>query len=64
MTLKKLLGLNQSRITEWEICAKIAEAQKLGLEEVDFTDEFGNIVKIHIPSMHFDPDLMTSVDYW
>lgn len=55
MSLKELLGLNGTDISEAEIMKKIAEAKRQNLTEVEF-DVGGSKVKISIPSIGFDPD--------
>lgn len=64
MSLKKLLGLPAEGISECEIYSKIAEAMRNNIEEVDITDPEGNLIRIHIPSLHFDPVLMNGIDSW
>ena len=55
MSLKQLLGLNKAGITDIEIIGRIKEAQRKDLDSVEFNIE-GNIVKISLPHISFDPD--------
>lgn len=58
MTLKKLLGITDSTISEWELCQKIDEAIHHNVEDIEIRDHEGNLIKLHIPSLHFDSHLM------
>ena len=57
MSLKNLLGLGESNITEFEIMAKITQAQKNNLENVEFIREDGSIIRISLPNIEFDPHM-------
>lgn len=48
--IKNLVGLGQSTLSDYDIMAKINEAQKKNLNEVDFIDEDGKKVKVLLPS--------------
>lgn len=63
MSLKKLLGLENSRITEWEIMSKLAEAKKKNVNELMLSTNDGNEIKISIPNMNYDP-FMDTRDGW
>jgi hypothetical protein len=51
MSLKQLLGLEKTNISEAEIMTKIMEAQHKDLDSVEFVVE-GNIVHIGFPHIH------------
>jgi len=55
MSLKKLLGLNQAGISDFEIMNKLKEAYAHDLDEIDFIAEDGSVVKIRLPHLEFDP---------
>lgn len=57
MSLKKILGLGNSRISECEIMNKIVEAQKKDLDEVEFVSQDGTITKVSLPHLHFYPEM-------
>ena len=44
-------------ITDYEIMAKITEAQHKNLSEVEFIKLDGSVVKIYLPTMGFDPTM-------
>lgn len=55
MSLKKILGLSETDLTDYEIVARIQEARKNNLDEVDFAATDGTIIRIFIPSIpNFD----------
>jgi hypothetical protein len=55
MSLRTILGLGETGLTDYEIMAKISDARKRNLDEVDFINADGSITKIFIPSMpNFD----------
>ena len=64
MYLKKMLGLDDSEISEEEIMEKIAEARKNNIQDIEIRDTKGGIIKIHTASMTFDEELMDSPDTW
>lgn len=64
MSLKKLLGLGFSNVSDEEIMGKIAEATKMHVEFIEITDTNGDKVRIHIPSIPFDEQLMYGIDNW
>ena len=56
MSIKKILGLAETGLTDYEIVAKIKEARRKNLNEVDFINIDGSVTKIFIPSTpNFDP---------
>ena len=55
MSLKSLLGLNQAGISDFEIMGKLKDAYAQDLDEVDFIDEDGSVIKIKLPHLEFDP---------
>lgn len=55
MSIKQLLGLDEAGLTDAEIMGKILEAERQNLDEVEF-DVDGDIVKISIPHVGFDPN--------
>ncbi|MBR9691761.1 hypothetical protein GOV06_03155 [Candidatus Woesearchaeota archaeon] len=57
MSLKKLLGLNEAGISDFEIISRLKKAQKQDLDEVDFIKADGSVVKVNLPHMDFDPIL-------
>ena len=57
MSLKKILGLDESGISDWEIMKKITEAQDQNLDEVEFITEAGEVVKISLPHIPFYPGM-------
>lgn len=59
MSLKKLLGIHGNTISEAEIYQKIDEAKKNNLEWVEITDLDGSKIRMHIPQIIYDEQLMT-----
>lgn len=57
MSLKSLLGLNETGIADWEIINKLKEAQKKDLDEVEFVGKDGSITKISLPHVQFYPEM-------
>ena len=57
MSLKNLLGLNDVDISNEEIMAKVAEAMRRNLSEIEFIKLDGSSVKIELPSPRFDPSM-------
>jgi len=56
MSLKNILGLAETGLTDYEIMAKIREARRKNLNEVDFINADGSVTKIFIPlTPNFDP---------
>ena len=55
MSIRKLLGLNGTGISDDEIMAKLVDAQKRNLDEVEFNID-GKTVKISLPHIAFDKD--------
>jgi len=55
MSLKQLIGLNESGISDYDIIKKIKDAEINKLEEVDFAKPDGGVTKIHLPHLEFDP---------
>ena len=55
MSLKNLLGLTEINISDSEIMAKVAEARKKGLSEIEFIKIDGTSIRIELPRMGFDP---------
>ncbi len=55
MSVKNLLGLKETGISDFEIMSKVKAAQSHDLDEVDFLTEDGSVVKIHLPHLEFDP---------
>ena len=53
MTIKTLLGLEESSISDTEIMSKFISAQKKQLGEVEFIKPDGSIVKILLPKWYF-----------
>ena len=64
MSLKALLGISSGSMSDCEIYAMIGEAIRKNLEDIEITDPEGNVVRIHIPSLHFDPQLMNGINSW
>jgi len=55
MSLKNILGLGETGLTEYEIIAKIKEAQNKNINEIEFIGMDGSVIKIFVPSIpHFD----------
>ena len=55
MSLKNILGLAETGLSDYEIVAKIRNAQKKNLNEVEFINIDGSVTKIFIPSIpNFD----------
>jgi len=50
MSIKNILGLGETGLTDYEIIAKIKEAQKRNLNEVEFINIDGSVIKVFIPS--------------
>jgi len=61
--LRALLGLQHMGITDCEIMKKIANAQKNNLDEVEFVTQKGEVVRLSLPHLTFDP-LMDAPDSW
>jgi len=58
MALKDLLDLSDMNISDCEIMAKVIEARKKGMSEVEFIKIDGSRVKIGLPAgMTFDPSM-------
>ena len=58
MSLKNLLGLTDVNISDSEIMAKVAEAMRKGLSEVEFIKVDGSRTKIRLPNgTVFDPSM-------
>ena len=58
MSLKNLLGLTDANISDSEIMAKVAEAMRKGLSEVEFINIDGSRTKIELPNgSGFDPKM-------
>jgi hypothetical protein len=55
MSLKNLLGLNEAGISDFEIMRKLNDAYAHDLDEVDFVDENGEVIKVKLPHLEFDP---------
>jgi len=49
MTIKKLLGLDKANISDTEIIARLSEARKKNLGEVEFICPDGSRIKILLP---------------
>jgi hypothetical protein len=64
MSLKSLIGLNNSTITDEEISKKIEEAMKRNIENIEIFDQEGHTIRIHVPSLSFDKDLMNNTGSW
>ena len=47
--IKDLLGLEQTSLGDYDIMAKIKEAQKKNLGEVEFVDEDGKRIRVLLP---------------
>ncbi|MEE9525591.1 MAG: hypothetical protein V3V78_03220 [Candidatus Woesearchaeota archaeon] len=61
MSMKMLLGIgDQDHISDEEIMAKIEEAKKKNECHIEIEDEEGNIIKIDIPELKFDKELMNT----
>ncbi|MBD3355354.1 hypothetical protein GF361_05200 [Candidatus Woesearchaeota archaeon] len=58
MSIKKLLGIDHDHISDEEIVEKIREAKKQDKDHIEITDPEGNTIKIDIPDMDLDPELM------
>lgn len=61
MSLKKILGLEKSNITDCEIMARLKEAQRTNMDKLEF-DTGEEHVKISLPHVSFDPDC--DKDWW
>ncbi len=57
MSIKNLLGLSDIDISDSEIMAKIREAQRKNLSEVEFIKLDGTRIKIELPTMGFDSSM-------
>jgi hypothetical protein len=57
MSLKQLLGLSETGISEFEIMKKLRKAQMRKIEEVDFEKVDGSVIRIKLPHVGFDPEL-------
>ena len=57
MSIKNLLGLTDIDISDSEIMAKIREAQRKNLSEVEFIKLDGTRIKIELPTVGFDPSM-------
>jgi hypothetical protein len=55
MSIKNLLGLKDIDISDYEIIAKIKEAQCKNLSKVEFIKLDGSKIKIELPTVGFDP---------
>ena len=53
MSIKNLLGLKDANISDCDIMAKIREAQRNNLTEVEFVKLDGSRVRIELPKMGF-----------
>jgi len=54
MSLKNLLGLTDADISDSEIMARVADAMRKGMSEVEFIKIDGSKTKIELPHMGFD----------
>lgn len=52
-TLKRLLGLEETQISDIEIVAKLNEAQKKNLDEIEFVKGDGSKTIIRLPKASF-----------
>ena len=57
MSLKNLLGLTDANISDSEIMAKVAEAMRKNLSEIEFIKLDGSRIKIELPSPGFDSSM-------
>lgn len=58
MSLKNLLGLTDANISDSEIMAKVAEAMRKNLSEIEFVKLDGSRIKIELPNdIAFDPSM-------
>jgi hypothetical protein len=55
MSVKELFGLENCNISNHEIMNRLKEALVNDMEEVDFIDNEGNVVRVSLPQMKFDP---------
>lgn len=55
MSVKKLLGLDNTTLTDTEIIQKILNAEDHDIDEVDFQREDGTIVRVKVPHLKYDP---------
>jgi hypothetical protein len=55
--LKHMLELDDVDIDELEILQKLDEAYRNNWEWVEFTDNHGNSIKMHLHNLPFDPEL-------
>lgn len=62
MSLNTLLGLHG--VSECEFYTRLGDAMKNNQEYLEIMDDEGNIARIHIPSLSFDPQLMNTMDGW
>ena len=60
MSLKKLLGLNQAGISEFEVMGKLNDAVAHDLDEVDFIAEDGSVIRVKLPHINHDPMMDTN----
>lgn len=49
MSIKKLLGLTGTNISDCEIIAKLTQAQRRNLDEIEFVKVDGTVIKIQLP---------------
>jgi hypothetical protein len=57
VSIKNLLGLTDVAIADYEIMAKVTEAQQKNLSEVEFIKLDGSRIKIQLPRIGFDPHM-------
>ena len=54
MSLKQLLGLENTTLTDVQIIAKIKEARERNLEHVEFTTSDGKRILVNLPKRDFN----------
>lgn len=59
MSLKRLLGLEETGISDAEIAAKLIDAQKKNLDEVDFIKADGSTIQVKLPKNALISDFLT-----
>lgn len=55
MSIRNMLGLGETGLTDYEILAKIKDAQRKNINEIEFIGMDGSVIKLFVPSIpNFD----------
>jgi len=55
MSIRNILGLGETGLSDYEILSKIREAREKNLNEINFINADGSLIKIFVPSIpNFD----------